>query len=216
MLWPTIILDNFFDNPEKIVEFANSLEFKKDLEGRYPGKRTDLLHTINKNFFDFFAKKVVSVLYPINYLEANYNLSLTFQKISNDHINKGWVHTDNMAAITVIVYLSKHKECGTSIFECKNAIPTNKNSDKKKEIYLSKDFKNEKRFLNENNDQFEETISIKPRFNRIIIFDSSNHHAAQKFKEDSINEDRLTLIGFFYYLNFAGIKYPGIQHQRII
>ena len=55
MLWPTIILDN----PEKIVEFAKSLEFKKDLEGRDPGKRTDLLHTINKNFLKNFLLEII-------------------------------------------------------------------------------------------------------------------------------------------------------------
>jgi hypothetical protein len=29
MIWPTIVIDNFFNNPKAVIEFANNLEFQK-------------------------------------------------------------------------------------------------------------------------------------------------------------------------------------------
>jgi len=51
MIWPTLSLDNFFENPDKILKFANSFEFKPDPNGKWPGKRTDLLHVLDPVFF---------------------------------------------------------------------------------------------------------------------------------------------------------------------
>ena len=216
MIWPTMSLDNFFEDPDKIVKFANSFEFKQDPNGKWPGKRTDLLHVLDPVFFNFFSAKVLSILYPMNFGDMSYKVRLYFQKISNDHVNNGWIHTDYSSEVTAIVYLSKHKECGTSLFKCKNPYPKILNVLEKEKTYLNKDFKEEKKYLDENNNQFEETISLKSRYNRLVMFDSSEFHAAQKFKENNVKEDRMTLIGFFDSINHPNIKYHGIQHKRVI
>ena len=49
-----------------------------------------------------------------------------------------------------------------------------------------------------NNNQFEKTITFNSKFNRLILFDASQFHAAEKFNEVDVNEDRLTLILFFH------------------
>ena len=82
-------------------------------------------------------------------------------------------------------------------------------------MYLKKDFVNTMDHLKNNNDQFEETINIKSKFNRFIMFDAAQFHAAQKFTENNVAEDRLTLIGFFNNIYFPGIKYNGIEHKRL-
>ena len=33
MIWPTICIDNFFDNTEKVIEIANSFPYEKDKTG---------------------------------------------------------------------------------------------------------------------------------------------------------------------------------------
>ena len=89
------------------------------------------------------------------------------------------------------------------------------NNEEKKKIYKTLNLKNEKKLLKENNDSFEETISFNSKFNRVIMFDSSLHHAAQKFVEENIEEDRLTLIGFFNNINANNIKYPVVENNRL-
>jgi hypothetical protein len=215
MIYPTIILDNFFNDPIKIVQFANSLEYYQDNEGKWPGKRTKELHEINKSFFENYGSKILSILYP-TVKEKNFNCSLSFQKISKEYINKGWIHKDDDFDFTTIIYLSQHKECGTSLFDSKNISNEILNYKNKKNMHLKKDFKEEMKYLDENNSQFIETIKINSKFNRLIMFDGAQYHAAQKFIENNIEEERLTLIGFFSNIYFPGIKFNGIEHKRII
>jgi hypothetical protein len=214
MIIPTIILDNFFRYPEKIVDFAKSLNYAESNDGRWPGKRSGLIHEIDPIFFNEFCRKVMKTLWPVEGDNFFYQCNLMFQSIPNVYPNDGWIHQDS-DQITAIVYLSKHKECGTSIFEPRFHKTTFANTTEKKQIYINKDFKNEKKLLKENNEQYEETISVKSRFNRIIIFDSNQIHSAQKFLEKDISDDRLTLIGFFNNIHGNGIKFHASENNRI-
>lgn len=215
-MWPTICVDNFFNDPDKVFKFANSLKYTPDNEGRWPGERSDELQKIDRNFFEFFGKKVLSILYPME-AEISFSLRLTFQKISKKYTNEGWVHHDNgyVNQFTSIVYLSKHKECGTSLFDSKKIYSPSINLTHKKNMYLKDNFKDGDIYLKENNNQFEETLSIKSKYNRFIMFDSSQLHGVQKFTEDAIEEDRLTLIGFFENIYFPNMKLNGVQHKRL-
>ena len=214
MIYPTICLDNFFNDPFKVLNFSKTLEFFKDKEGAWPGERTRHLHEIDFNFFNYFGSKVMSILYP-NVKELKFNCSLSFQKIQNSYTNNGWVHSDiGCSDFTCIVYLSHHKNCGTSIYDQKKLGCSELNTKNKKESYTKNLFLKEDKYLEENNNQFEESIIIKSKFNRLIIFDSAQFHSAQKFTEKDILEERLTLIGFFSNIYFPNIKYNGIEHKR--
>jgi len=212
MIYPTIILDNFFEEPEKVLKLANSLKYTEDMDGGFPGARSTPLHLDNFIFFEKFGKKVLKVLYP-SIQEITFTCLLSFQKISKQYLNKGWVHKDIMHDFTAIVYLSKHKSCGTSIFDSVDLCAFLKETNKK-DMYIYKKFEENLLHLDVNNSQFEETINIKSKFNRLIIFDGGQYHAAQKFIEEGVNEDRLTLIGFFNNIHFPGIKYAGVEHTR--
>jgi hypothetical protein len=219
MIWPFICVDNFFEDPLKVKEFAYSLKYFKSPEGRWPGLRTEYMHEVNYNFFNYTTKKIISLIYPINSRDATWFAEQTFQRIpGNLFKNKGWIHTDANYEFTAIIYLSDHKNCGTSIYKPKNlgAVPINEQ--RKRERYLNineKTEKEEKEFLKENNDQFEKTLEVPSIFNRLIIFDAANFHAAENFHNENIKEDRLTLITFFKNIQIPNIKYPIPEMRRI-
>lgn len=216
MIYPTICLDNFFNDPLKVVEFSKTIEFFKDKEGEWPGERTRPLHEIDINFFNFVSCKILSILYP-NISSFKFNCGLFFQKIQNNFSNSGWIHSDiNVSDFTCIIYLSSHKNCGTSIYDQKKLGCYPLNNENKKEVYTKNLFLEENKYLEENNNQFEESINIKSKFNRLIMFDSAQFHSAQRFTEKNVLEERLTLIGFFSNIYFPNIKQNGIQHKRII
>ena len=50
MIWPSVVVDNFFDDYHKIKSYGNTLKYKKDPKSLWPGERTDLLHTIDPDF----------------------------------------------------------------------------------------------------------------------------------------------------------------------
>ena len=212
-MYPFICLDNFFNDTDKVLKFANSLKYCEDNIGKWPGKRSNPLHDEDKCFFNSFGLKVLSILYPsVN--DIQFSLDLSFQKISKDYLNEGWIHQDILSDFTAIVYLSKHKNCGTSFFDSKKTFAIPINTEKKHESYLNKEFIKNDDFLKKNNEQFFETMNISSKFNRIIIFNGAYHHAAQKFYEEDVIEERLTLIGFFSNIYFKGIKYNGVEHQK--
>ena len=74
---------------------------------------------------------------------------------------------------------------------------------------------NENKYLNENNEKFDKILTIDSKFNRLLLFDSNQYHAAEKFKEQDIDEDRLTLITFFTNISGNCNKYPITEMRRI-
>ena len=69
MMWPTLIVDNFFDDPEKVINFfLNNLAIKRDPQTPLAQEtRTASLDKINKEFFDWSTKKIMMLLFPMKY-----------------------------------------------------------------------------------------------------------------------------------------------------
>ena len=174
---PSIIVDNFFEEPDKVVEFANSLEYNV-LQNNYPGARTERL---SYEFSDKFAEKVFSN-FPFNV--NTYELHLSFQKIT-DKFHSGFVHVDKPCQLTVIVYLNKEDNTGTSLYSF--------NGDSSKTLNSLDNRNPDVEKLLEHNKQFKKTLDVKNVYNRAFIFDASTPHCASGFSGD----ERLTLIGFF-------------------
>ena len=219
MIWPTIIVDDFFDEPQKILEISKKINFNSSPHGNWPGERSEEISKINIELFNWINYRLIRILYPMNHERMSWTSSQYFQKIDgNIHKHEGWVHSDNPFEITAIIYLSNHKKCGTSLFNKKNFFNETKHNNKKKEMYLNKNNINKYlKYLRENNDQFEESLSIDSKFNRLVMFDSNQPHAAQSFgNKDNENEDRLTYIIFFNSIEIQGIKYPLTEMRRKI
>jgi hypothetical protein len=215
MIWPTIIVDNFFDEPEKIIEYSQKLKFGPDTDGQWPGVRTGLMGNLDDKFFNYINYKIVRLIYPMNHLQMSWKSNQYFQKINgNIFKNEGWVHSDSPAEFTAIIYLSKHKNCGTSLYDKKHLFNASINDKEKREAYKNLNFKNEMKYLKQNNDLFEKNLTVDSKFNRLVIFDSNQYHAADKFKDEKNDEERLTLITFFYELSAESIKYPVPEMRR--
>jgi hypothetical protein len=92
-----------------------------------------------------------------------------------------------------------------------------KNTNEKNKIDMYKNVKNTKNnfYVEENNNDFEETVRIDSKYNRLVLFDSNQPHAANKFIDEDIKEDRLTLVGFFQTITCPFIKYPCVENNRL-
>jgi hypothetical protein len=213
---PTLIVDNFFKDPKKILDLSNKCSFLKDTEGRWPGKRTNLLHEVNNNFFQLFHKKIFSLLYPNFYEKLTWSAGTYFHKINGkEHDHEGWVHNDS-SEFTAIVYLSDHEDCGTSLWEPKD-FHRNLNEDKKNLMYQNKISNFEgMAYLKENNNQFKKILTVQSKFNRLLVFDSKAYHSAEKFTDPNCEQDRLTLITFVFDFRSPEInlKYPILECMR--
>ena len=219
MKWPITCVDNFFDNPDEIVKFANTCEYEKPNDGKWPGRRTKPLHLIDFNFFKKVITKIISLIYPMQTYNVQLIANSYFQKIKgSDYVNEGWVHDDRGMEFTSIIYLTKDNNCGTSIFKGKNFNVYPINEHKKREKYANLNNisgATEKIYLKQNNDQFKKTCSFTSEYNRIVNFDSHNFHAVDNYGNNDESE-RLSLITFFEDVYFPKIKFPITEMKRII
>jgi hypothetical protein len=209
---PITIVDNFFENPNQVVSFANSLAYNKDPLNQWPGVRTKWIHELNRPFFDNFCNKLLSIFFDLNDPNFNWEISLAFQKIDNT-FNKGWIHTDAGRCITAIVYLNEvyNRNSGTSIMS-KKVLTPNITFKQKEEFFKSgveTDEIKKARKLSE--DQFEECVAIRNKFNRLVVFPSQLYHKAQDFDN---SDERLTLIAFVRYV--TATKMPLSDMRQII
>ena len=76
MKWYTGSIDNFFDDPYKILEFSKKLDFKKDEKNEWPGTRTKTTYDINKDFSDIKS-------FHSGHNEGNARFSLGKLKLKN-------------------------------------------------------------------------------------------------------------------------------------
>lgn len=202
MYFPTLCVDNFFNNPDEVRKFALSLEYTPSETGKWPGKRTHSLDQISQNYFQNFCEKLFLLNYDLRKSEVSWIVETYFQIIepgSYEDLNVGWVHKDT-AMFAGIIYLTPDIDlnCGTSIFRSSVDFARPTNVLEKKEMYLNFNKNNKESYqekLKENNSMFEETIRFNNVYNRLVAYDGSQYHGVNKFyNEDS--KPRLTQVFF--------------------
>ena len=203
--FPATCLDNFYDDPQSVREFALGC-FDGDnecivKEGIYPGRRTKNLHEINKPLFDKFCRKFFSLYYDFGKCEINWVVETSFQLIepfdvNKDSIkNKGWVHLDDNCVVAGVLFLTPDAELdsGTSLFKLIN--PSTFDSTNKKELFFKENIDDDyDSSLQKHNSSFVETVRFNNVYNRLISFDGDTYHGVHNFSAGS--EPRLTQVFF--------------------
>jgi Zn-finger protein len=198
---PVTVLDNFFDNPDKVRTWALQQEYLPDPEGRWPGLRSKPIHELDELFFRHTCRKFFSQFYDFQRNEEiQWVVSMNFQIVHGGY-DSGWIHSDEeVSQITGIIYLTPNSNLngGTSIYREKSNLlqHVHRNNQHKEDSYLNKmSIEDAKQYKEEHNAQYEETIRVSNVYNRLIAFDSHLHHAAQDFFGEG-QDSRLTLVFF--------------------
>ena len=214
MYYPTYSVLDFYKEPNKIVEFAESCTFYKEPNASYPGVRTACLSQVNKNLFDYSCRKVLSLIYGERE-QYSYAAENRFQAIKKDDIGdtkEGWVHEDRNV-LTAIIYLSKFSNAGTSIMKphVEFHAPDSQLTQDKIKIYSGenkdKDFAEEVK--NKNNQEYKELFRHNSEYNSMIAFDARLSHKANfDFDDDST---RMTQIIFFHEIRASWYPVPSLR-----
>lgn len=209
--FPVTIIDDFFNNPDKVRELALGCEYNPSPLGHWPGIRSPKLHLIDQSFFDKFCLKLLSIFYDRNFHNINFNIDAYFQKIKpfdNDpksNKNKGWVHYDDKI-FGGIIYLTPtiSYSSGTSVYHTNDKFDLNKlltANKQKHNFYLHNDDTNYDKSYKKYAKMFDETVNVSNVYNRLILVDGQSWHAAQNFY---VEEERLTLVFFVDKIESTG------------
>lgn len=213
MMWPTICIDNFLDNPDDVVEEAAKGKYLLDDEGRFPGKRCSNLIDLNRHLI----KKIVNGIFPHEAEDNDFSAEATtsFQLIDSSY-GKGWIHNDVGNEMTALIYLSKNlTQCGTSLYKPKNFASKIEDVQIKRDFYAGKNPKGYQEALEKNHSNFVETAYFDSIYNRLIVFDSNHMHGAKNFNISEENP-RLTFICFFNKFFGYSLKSGVVQSKRKI
>lgn len=197
---PTIVVDNFYNEPNLWREFALDQKFFKGNRGNWPGLRTELLHTLHYDLFQITLKKILFVLKDYGITQVN-ELQTGFQLIAEEY-GRGWVHDDDPSfQYAGVIYLSKDAPIGsgTTIYEdsvdfdgdrYNKMFETDVNnaSVEEREIYA--------KYRAEQVSKFKKSIVVENVYNRLVLFDSRCWHSADNFFGSTTDDTRLTQVFF--------------------
>jgi len=216
--FPAICVDNFFNDPDSVREFALSQEYIE--EGlAYPGSRSDSLAKLDYDFFNSFCKKIIGLFN--NYDDViELKISAKFQKIKKfsdiKELNTGWIHRDDENVFAGLVYLTPNAKLnsGTSLYTLKDNEPeyVPELNDIKKQFFNGtlKDNDIALSALQAQNSRFIETVRFNNLYNRLICYDASVFHGANNL---DLDEERLTLV--FFVTQYHSKSIPLIRVRDV-
>ena len=68
--FPAVCVDNFYSDPDRVREWALSLEYKPPPAGQWPGKRSEKLHILDSKFFNDFCCKIFSLYFDLEKIDV--------------------------------------------------------------------------------------------------------------------------------------------------
>jgi hypothetical protein len=219
MYFPTICVDNFFDDPQAVRDLAFSLGFGERTH-RYPGERTKLLHEVAPEYFDYFCRRLMGVCYDFRKFDnISWNISTGFQLTTpykNDDcvIDTGWIHRDQNALFAGVIYLAPgaNLDAGTSVFNSKIVGQVPINLDKKTKLFTTNTADQEiKQAIEESNNRFVKTIEFKNVYNRMIAYGGEKFHGVNSFTNND-TEQRLTQV---FFVNSVVADWYPIPHSKL-
>jgi hypothetical protein len=200
-LYPTTIIENFYENPDAIREFALAQKYtfcheRQNLQYVYPGSRTKDLFDLDKSLHEKICSKLVSIFHNTEHDTMRWAISTNFQSVTEE-FKDGVIHTDHNTIFAAVLYLSPDAplNSGTSLFK------PNKSFDEAKYKQALAD--NDTRFRagkiamdTSYHSMFDEVVRVNNRYNTLILYEGQHHHAANQFFGDTLENSRLSQVFF--------------------
>lgn len=200
-LYPVTIVENFYENPDAIRQFALAQKYqfcheRKNLDYVYPGSRTKDLFDLDKNLHEKVIKKLISIFHNSEHDLMRWALSTSFQSVTEEY-KDGVIHTDQNTIFAAVLYLTPDSQLqsGTSLYR------KNKHFNQKK----YKEFldKNDAKFRagdiemdTSYHKMFDEIVRVNNVYNTLILYEGRHFHAAHQFFGKSLEDSRLAQVFF--------------------
>ena len=195
-LIPTKIIDDFFETPHMVREFALQQEYYKGDRGTWPGIRTKYIQDLNQELYDVLE---FNLLKYVNKYNSFSKIEATFQAIGGAW-GQGWVHDDNPEHdVAGVVFLNPDppQDTGNTVYANSSDI----NADHYIPMFqedMDPDFDHSKleKYRLEQRALFKPAVTAENKFNRCIMFDPRCWHSADNFFGETLEDSRLTLVFF--------------------
>ena len=186
----TLIIDDFYTNPNQVREFALSQEF--GVKGNYPGQRTtsfanDELKGHINGFIRPFAGEIT------NWSTDEYNGAYQY----TTQYERSWIHSDQTTTWAALIYLTPNAPLsgGTGLFRHKETglyqapLLDNGNYDTDLMDYIGQD--------SQDMTKWEMTDRLANKFNRMVLYRGDLFHISLDYFGTNKENGRLFQTFFF-------------------
>jgi len=214
--FPSLCFDGFYTDPDRVREFALSIDDYSNKIGYNPGLRSKILMEYDERFCKNSINKFLSLFDDWNLAQATFKCSTMFQKIwrfssdRDDPVNTGWIHIDDSVDIAGVIYLDPNPDIdtGTSFyypsFQDSGYIDVLKGDTPQYDrIFGNKtdnccidDIDWFRKNIVINNKQFELTMEIKNCYNRCIAYSGEQFHSQSNYWMSNEDDFRLAQVFF--------------------
>jgi hypothetical protein len=176
-----IVIDGFYQDPDKIREEALEMDF--GVSGNYPGKRTTPL--TGGDVMEFLERVLDIEIDEMDWEQGDY--TGTYQYTTVDETT--WVHADRHSDLSCIVYLHPDpaENTGTSFYTHKETGSRSYWDDDGESI--EKDGAKPEKWIRRD--------TVGNVYNRAVVFEGDLWHAADDYFGDSLENGRLFQTFFF-------------------
>jgi hypothetical protein len=200
-LYPVTVINDFYDNPDEIRQFALAQKYKfrheeEGLDYVYPGCRTQDLHELDPSLQAVVLKKLVSVFHIQEHDLMRWAISSSFQSVSSAY-KEGVIHTDTNTIFAGVLYLTPNSplNAGTTLYKkngtfdqekYQKALTQNDDRFKAGDIVMNTDY----------HSMFDEVVRVNNVYNTLILYEGDMFHAANKFFGTNLEDSRLAQVFF--------------------
>jgi Family of unknown function (DUF6445) len=188
MVVNSLIIDDFYQNPYEVRDFALSQEFL--VEGNYPGRRTESF--INDDIKDLIGSTIEPFAGKITGWGGKYTGSFQYTT-SRD---RSWIHTDYHTSWAGVCYLTPDAplSSGTGLFRHKETGYTTWNfHDQDLPQDVTEKLNNDSQDMT----KWEMVDRIGNVFNRLILYRADNFHVSLDYFGQDKYDGRLFQVFFF-------------------
>ena len=213
-----LVIDDFLSDPDSVRSQALNSKFysNKINDTSFPGKRTDVIASLNPHYNSLMFKKLTTLLFNVDRSSYSVDIKSYFQLVGAKY-NHGWVHADDDSDsdIAGVLYLNPNPpiDSGTKFYkQISKEIDINLikklNEIKKQFVMGGGDPHQALNALNENNSCFELTDYVSNKYNRLILYPSKWYHCAGQYFGDTNENSRLTQVFFIKCISHnSDVKY---------
>jgi len=171
--YPTLIVNNFFNNPNKIVQYSKTLEYQKsdwvEKDREWPGVRTKSINYFNFDLFKFIFLKTLSYYYSNSELinlkiKGKAFFSKTTSEDKSLYKRNEEIHKDKGSLLAGVIFLNNKNDfkTGTTVFD----------------------------------DKLNIKLKVSNLFNSMVCYDANEYHGPS-----NLTKNRLTISFFIDTLN---------------
>ena len=212
ILFPTLVVDNFLEDPDYVLCLATNAEYNNPDHTNYPGVTSKKkIHELDQELFDAILQKIFGYYWDLNN-PVKFRVDMEFQKIEKNGI--GIIHLDTTygALAAGVIYLNQDidRDTGTSFYKLIDPdykIKQHEFLDPIARYHAGEHVDGLDKICKDHYNMFEETMRVQNQYNRLVTYDSNVWHTATSYG----NQTRYTLRFFINELESKHQDFPLLR-----